>query len=384
MIENRSSKSYKEISQMKRARRERLKRILIPISLLCFFLCCKPKEPLIGVKIYEHEGDLAAMFAEWHSLGINTVFAGVPLASRTYFKELAHGQGISVFLIIPVFYSPEELKKDPSLYAITDKGEKAQEDWVEFVCPTREDFRKCRLQYVSALVRELDPDGISLDFIRYFVFWEMIGPDRTLDSMPDTCFDQSCVDAFEKESGIRIPKEISGLPEKAEWIKKNHRQEWAEWKCRVITSMVKSIADEARSVKPGIVINLHALPWREKDYGGARKIIAGQDLKAIAAHSNFISPMCYWHMLRREPPWVHAVIEEMYSITKSRLIPSIQVNNAYISDELSPGEFRDALEEATKPPSAGVIFWNWEAFEQEPVKKEVLRAFLKSRRPRVP
>jgi hypothetical protein len=62
-----------------------------------------------------------------------------------------------------------------------------------------------------------------------------------------------------------------------------------------------------------------------------------------------ISPMCYWHMLKRKPPWIHEVVEDAFARAKVRIVPSIQVGNAYISDKLPVEEFREALEEALRP-----------------------------------
>ncbi len=333
---------------------------------------------LIGVKIYAHEGALPELFGEWHSLGINAVFVSPALAAQGQFRALARERGISVFLILPIFFNPEELKGDAGLYALTNRGVKAKDDWVEFVCPTRSAYRSRRVEWIKTLVRELNPDGISLDFIRYFVFWEMVYPDRTLNSIADSCFDESCLNLFQKDTGIILPKGLAGLEAKAKWIQAQHRREWTDWKCGVITSMVRSIADEARAIKPKLMINLHSVPWRSGDFGGAIKAIAGQDLGALAALTDMISPMCYWHMLKRKPPWIREVVEDIHSQTKSRVVPSIQVGQAYISETLSTEEFKEALEEALSPPSGGVIFWNWDALAQEPEKKAVVAARLKA------
>jgi uncharacterized lipoprotein YddW (UPF0748 family) len=229
------------------------------------------------------------------------------------------------------------------------------------------------------LIRDLDPDGISLDFIRYFIFWEMVCPERTLDSIADSCFDQSCLDRFQRETGIKLPENLSGVAEKAHWIISEHRREWTDWKCGVISGVVRSIAETAKAVKPEITINIHTVPWRQKDFGGAIRIIAGQDLAALAARTDMISPMCYWHMLKRTPPWIHEVVEDVFSQGGGKVIPSIQVGNAYISEKVSVEEFREALEKALEPPSGGVIFWNWDALDKEPEKKAAVAAFLKSR-----
>jgi uncharacterized lipoprotein YddW (UPF0748 family) len=336
------------------------------------------KDLLIGVKIYEHGGDFGKLFLEWRRLGINTAFVSPALESNREFRELARKNGLATFIIVPIFFNAEELEKRPDLYAFTARGEKASDDWVKFVCPTRQDYRSQRIEYVRNLVRDFNPDGISLDFIRYFVFWEKVYPDRTLESLPQTCFDSSCLDAFQKEARLKIPPELSGIPQKAQWILKNHLQEWTQFKCGVIAGMVKELAAAAKQVKPGVEINVHAVPWRREDFGGAIRIIAGQDLARIAPLVDYLSPMCYHHMVLREPAWVHSVIEDVYAWTKGHVLPSIQVGEAYITAKLSPSEFKDALAEALKPPSKGIVFWNWDALNKSPEKKEIVRAALKS------
>ncbi len=371
-------------------RQRKSKKIISWISLTFLFFilfsCSKErvnnerkKEQIIGVKIYARETSFPGLFKEWRSLGINTAFVSISLGSNKEFMELASRSDISTFIIVPVFYNPEVLQKRPNLFAITNTGEKANEEWVSFVCPSREGYRKQRIAYIKDLVRQLYPDGLSLDFIRYFVFWEKIYPDRTLNSIANSCFDSDCLDKFQKETNIRIPERISSTREKAEWIIGNHMQEWTDWKCKIITSMVKDITAEVRKVKPDIIINVHAVPWRENDFGGAIKIIAGQNFAEIAQYTDFLSPMCYSHMLKRKPSWINSVVRDIYSQTDSKIIPSIQVKEAYLKDKLSTSEFRKSLAEALKAPSKGVVFWSWEALEKDPEKKEVIKDLIKTK-----
>jgi len=332
---------------------------------------------LIGVKIYDYSGDMKALFAEWNRLGINTVFASPVLEAKPEFRSLARKNGIATFIILPIFFNAEELDKRPDLYAVSAQGEKASEEWVKFVCPTRQDFRSRKIEYVENLVRELNPDGISLDFIRFFVYWEKVYPDRTLDSLPQTCFDASCLESFQKTTGLKIPADLSETSQKAQWILANHLQEWTSWKCGVITGMVRELAEAARKVKPTIKVNIHAVPWRRQDFDDAVRVIAGQDLAQIAPLADYISPMCYHHIVKREPAWVHSVVEDVYDWTKSQVLPSIQVKEAYIEAKLDDSEFKDALSEALKPPSRGVVFWNWDTLEKSPEKKEAVRQAVK-------
>ena len=335
---------------------------------------------IVGAKIYEHSGSLPALFAAWREAGINTAFVSPALQSRPEFRALAKANGVATFIIFPVFFDAEELAKWPDLYAVTDRSTRAEESWVKFVCPTRSGYRASKVEALRKLVRETDPDGISLDFIRFFVFWEMVYPDRTLESLPNTCFDASCLEDFRRVTGIAVPGAISGTPEAARWILGNHLREWTEWKCGVIAETVGMLADAARAVKPTVKINLHAVPWRAEDFGGAVRTVAGQDMSRLAPLVDYISPMCYHHMVRQTPAWVHSVVEDMARRANVPLLPSIQVKEAYIPGPETPAEFRAALVEALKPPSRGVVFWNWPALAESPEKLAAVRDVLESGR----
>jgi len=337
-----------------------------------------PNGPMIGVKIYEYAGNFPKLFEEWRSLGVNTAFVGAVLGANPEFKALAKKNGITTFLIFPVFFDAAALEKDPGLYAVKSDGLRAEDDWVKFVCPTREDYRSRKIEEAKRLVREVDPDVLSLDFMRFFVFWEKVYPDRTPESLPNTCFDMSCLEAFQKEMNVLLPADLSGAETaaKAKWVLANHAPEWTEWKCRTIAGMVKLLVAAAREVKPSIKINIHTVPWRKGDFGGGIEAIAGQDIVRLAPLVDYISPMCYQHMVRRPPAWVHAVAQDVYDRTHGRVLPSIQVDKAYIDDPYTLAQFKEAVTEALKSPSLGVVFWSWDALNKAPDRKEAFKAVL--------
>jgi len=362
-------------------------RIILPGILVIFFcLACLSwfttaapapgKAMLIGTKIYEYKDDLSTLFAAWQRLGINTAFVSTDLANNRKFMDLARDRNIAVFIILPVFFNPEALAKDPGLFAVTGHGLPAQDDWVEFVCPRRLEYRRQRLEYIRRLIRDCRPDGLSIDFIRYFAFWEMVYPDARLDPLQNTCFCPDCLKAFQKDCKLQIPARMADTPAKAEWILKNHLSAWAKWKQAAITAMVRDIAAAARQEKPGIKLNLHLVPWRKGDFNGGMGSVVSQDIPALAPLVDYLSPMCYAHMVRQTPDWIRSVVQDVQSQAANPILPSIQVKEDYIKETLTPAQFSAYLKAALAPPSAGVVFWSWETLAADSVKEEIARSLI--------
>ncbi len=357
--------------------------LLLIFSVLSLTSCnYKPENPsvedkMIGVKIYDHNEDFESLIIDWKDMGINTVFTSPQLFSDKKFRTITKENGIKSFIILPIFFNPDALEEKPELYAITTKGEQAKDEWVTFVCPSREEYRKMIIDSVKTIIKELDPDGISLDFIRFFVFWEKIYPNRTFESLPNTCFDSTCLNKFQADTKIDIPDSLKTEDKIYDWIKVNCLNEWGDWKCEQITSLIAETSKEARRIKPGILINVHAVPWRHDDFDGAIKTVAGQDFSEISDYVDYLSPMTYAHMVKREPSWIHSVTNDISNRVNCKVIPSIQVNKAYLDTELGLEEFRESLKEALAPPSGGVVFWSWEQLSIKPAKRRIIKQLLK-------
>ena len=328
----------------------------------------------MGVKIYETDRDYPGLFEEWEELGINTCFVSVDLARDSLFRDLAKENDIKLFVILPVFFNPEALESNPEWYAITDRGIKAKEEWVEFISPSQTEYVKARIVFIRDVVKEVKPDGISLDFIRYFAFWEKIYANRTLETIPNSSFDPESLSDFQDQTGIRIPPEMESVSDKAGWIINHYEPRFTEWKCRRIEQVAREIAMEVKKAIPDLIINIHLVPWRQSDFDGAVRKIVGQDVTFLSPLVDYISPMCYAHMLKREAQWVHDVVQDIYISTDSAdVLPSIQVKEAYLETPLTASEFEANLRAALRHPSKGVVLWSWDHLELDPEKKVVLR-----------
>lgn len=340
-------------------------------------------KPIVGVKIYDLPANLEAMFSEWSALGVDHAFTSEAVASDAAFRERAATAGVAVFVIAPVFQNPDALKRDPELVALTADGKPARADWVEFVCPSRPGYRAQRVREIADVVARLHPQGVSLDFIRHFVFWEKVGISAQHGEIPNACFCRHCVTAFAAKAGLDLPAGLDPADTKAAaaWILRDHEAQWTDWKTGLIESMTREIRDAVRAVDPAVELNLHAVPWRRFDYGGAVLRNAGQDFPALSKLVDYLSPMCYAHILGRPPDWVHSVVHRLGESSSAPILPSIQVGEAYRPDVVfSVAEFEADLREALRPPSRGVVFWSWEAFLKEPEKLAAARRVLAEHR----
>ena len=209
------------------------------------------------------------------------------------------------------------------------------------------------------------------------MFWEKVYPDQKYANIPQTCFDSTCIRKFKREYGIELPDTCQDIKDKADYILANYENEWVEFKCATINGYVEEMVEAIKSINPTTEINFHAVPWRSYDFEGSLRRIAGQDLKLIAPNVDFISPMCYAHMMIQPPEWVHEVVLDFkQQVPGIKILPSIQVSKAYLNTPIDKTEFRNTLAESLKSPSSGVIFWSWEALESSPEKVEVIQDYI--------
>ena len=97
--------------------------VLFSLSWICG--CSTPESGIIGVKCYQLPASEKETIDSWKSLGINTAYVGESIAGNQRFRTLARESGIEVYLIYPVFFNPEALQEDSTLWAITATGTKA-------------------------------------------------------------------------------------------------------------------------------------------------------------------------------------------------------------------------------------------------------------------
>lgn len=298
---------------------------------------------MIGLKIYKSPSDYNEFINRINILKVDSVFVGDSAASDLSFQSFLKMQGKKIYYIFQTFYNPEYLKNHKESYAVTKNGNIAKDEWVEFVCPTDPLYQSELLTRLENIINKYDPDAISLDFIRQFVFWEKVYGEKS-ERLIESCNCKRC--------------------------KSDPRSKY-----KIITDVVKKLSVKSRELKSDIIVDLHAVPWMKDEYNNAGLKIAGQDLKAISEYVDFITPMCYSHMLKKSPTWINEVVKDHNAQSGIDVIPAIQSRECYLSNPIRQDEYKEILLEALKSPSKGLIIWSWETIsdnERFNITKDIL------------
>lgn len=298
---------------------------------------------MFAIKIYEVPSDLESFFNKIRQLKVDSVFLGDSAIKTKDFMQELNKRSIKTYFVFRTFYNPEYLKEHPDSYALVEDGTIAKDEWVEFVCPTNPDYINYLLNRIEQVINEYNPYGISLDFIRQFIFWEKV-LDKNSFRIKKACCCSRCINDS-----------------------RNNEE--------VITDIVKLLSEKARKVNPDIVVDLHAVPWKSDEYRVDGMSLAGQNLRDISKYVNFITPMCYSHMLNKSSSWINNLVRDQYNQAGIPIIPAIQAKECYFKEELTPEKYQSILEAAVKQPSSGVIIWSWDNIssgKKFDITKEVL------------
>jgi uncharacterized lipoprotein YddW (UPF0748 family) len=140
-----------------------------------------------------------------------------------------------------------------------------------WLCPSHPENQQLEIAAMVEVVRNYDVDGVHFDYIRY--------PDS------DHCFCAGCQERFQRASGVTL----TNWPESVR-AEGPHHQQWLEWRRGNITTVVRSVSEQARALKPKI--KLSAAVFR--NWPGDRDSI-GQDWKLWCdkGYLDFVCPMDY-------------------------------------------------------------------------------------------
>lgn len=302
-----------------------------------------------GVKLYDPQYCTGGNLDLMEECGFNTVFLGRGALEREFVNELSR-RGFFWNIVEPVFLLQED---DPFDLATLADGKPAQDSWVRFACPTDPEHIKSVSTRILDDIRTYDPPGISLDFMRFFQFWEMTDPNAPPESLPSSCYCSRCVSQSRlfRSAGI--------------------------WRQSVISSTARSLSSLIREASGAIMIGIHCVPWTQEMFNGAVREIIGQSCDELAEIGDYLTPMIYHHMMRRPPSYIRDLMHDLSDNQRcSHVLPSIQVRQAYREDVMPPEEFEKALGYALETSSEGVVLYKWEDIAEDSIRLDIVRSVL--------
>ncbi|MBN2617853.1 MAG: hypothetical protein JXR64_06010 [Spirochaetales bacterium] len=307
-----------------------------------------------------------------NELDINDVYILYRDAIKKINKEFIHKIQSKAHFVI------QTLLNDNSGFplAILENGEKAvgsdMGKWLEILCINGENSENVniidyRIEQITNIIKEYSPKGISLDFIRNFLFWEEIYENSDFKNFKKSCFCPYCIKKFTTLYGIELPN-FPTFEDTGTYILKNYWDKWKEFTYRKITQSIEKIVSAIKEIDNNIVITIHVVPWFEGEFNFSRKNILGQNIIDFKKLANFISPMCYSPMLRRDNKWILDIVEEFYNLTESNILPAIQISPMYGTEKLSDIQFKIMVESALGGNSDGAVIWPWELLTKQQLK----------------
>lgn len=305
-------------------------------------------ERKIGAKLYDPSLCDDMNLDLMQELGFNTIFLGRDALVPSFTASLTK-RGMFWNIVEPVFLLDED---DPNQLATLEDGRPAEDSWVRFSCPTDKEHLNQVRERIRRDIRDYNPPGLSLDFLRFFQFWEMTDPKATAESLPKSCFCDRCKD------------------------QQKHFNSVEDWRMYVITETARTLCSDIRDAVFGCTIGIHCVPWKQDMFDGAISKVIGQNFKVLSDIGDYLTPMIYHHMMHLQPSYVKEFLDDMYAQGCRHVLPSVQVREAYREEEMPSSEFREALELSLEKPSEGVVLYNWEELVSDRHRRDIVKEVL--------
>jgi hypothetical protein len=299
--------------------------------------------------------------------GINAVFVHSGSITADLIVR-ARAEGASVYAEFATLNGKGYVDQHPEAWPVDERGEKAAAaTWFMGACPTDPGFRAHRLRGLEALLQQFDLDGVWMDYLHWHAQFEDPKP-----VLPETCFSATCVEEFSKRTGIRVPE--GSTAQRAQWILRRHDEEWRDWRCTVLAGWASEIRTVIQKTRPGILLGNFQCPWRDEDFGGARRRILGVDITLLAALVDVMSPMVYHGRMGRPPSWVGesvAWLSGHIGSTQPQIWPIVQARPE--PQHISAEEFGEVMSRARSAGASGLMMFTIESVAADPRKLMVLR-----------
>jgi hypothetical protein len=347
------------------------------LIILPFSVVCQPKKPLAytGKKIeicgiYGNPNSFWNKNIRLDEINVNAIF----LSGKSINEEMmarAGIEGLKIFAEFPVLNGKGYVDKHPEAWAIDQYGKPVEPaSWFMGVCPTEPVFRKYRMAELRELLIKFDLDGIWLDYLHWHAQFEEPEP-----ILPETCFCNNCISAFQAATGIHLPS--LSIPEQAKIILTDHDAVWRKWRCSVIAGWVSDIRMIIKQERPDALLGIYHCPWNDSDFNSARYRILGLDYDLLKDITDVFSPMVYHGRMGREAGWVKENIEwfskrlDIKPGSFPKVWPIVQAyDDPYTISEV---EFEKVMRYGAGAGATGVMMFTGNSVAESAAKTETMK-----------
>ncbi|HET7208479.1 MAG TPA: hypothetical protein VFI95_18025 [Terriglobales bacterium] len=338
-----------------------------------------------GAKVYRAVRDPRDLVRFAKSLGLNTLFVGDQLAASLPFRQECQKAGLQYFLIIRIFNDPEAAADDATMISVDREGRQGRRGDDVMISPAREDFRRIKRERIRAAIERLKPDGVTLDYFRYFIYWEGVDPKTGPLNFPAFSFDRASVEDFVRATGLPLKPDLPPGTQEVpraliDRIWNHHREAWYRWRVERLVEDAQEFTSFIRQQFPELPIVLHAVPWTRDEFGGAREKIVGQDLRRLAPFFDYVSPMEYSALTRRGPGWVERLNRNLVAeVPAAKLLPSVEVGPDGPQFPLMSLEDYESDLIAARKASAGLVLYHLELLLDDPARQDITKRLIGGR-----
>jgi hypothetical protein len=308
--------------------------------------------------------------------GINAVWIG----SGSLTPELAariRDEGCLVFAEFNTLHHAGFLEKDPDAAPRGPDGKVCPPpDGWQGVCPSHPGYRRERMEAFERVLAASGPDGVWLDYHHAHASWEQAQP-----NLPDTCFCPLCLDGFREEAGVDLPRAAAAASAR---LLGPLKEQWTRWRCNLLTGWVREFAAVRDRVRPGALLGTFHCPWTDQERGGALKRKLAIDLAAQAEFVDVFSPMPYHarfghakdpEWISRQTAWLHEYLQRNASGLAREIWPIVQLS--HWGEPVPAEQVETVLDHGSRPPSTGVMAFNWGGLRGLPANIEAMVSFYR-------
>jgi len=239
-------------------------------------------------------------------------------------------------------------------------------------CTSRLSIVFCDLRDLRRLLSSLEPEIVSLDFIRHFVFWEAVDLKGNPDAIEDGCYCEVCLNAFEKFCGEKVERNQPAIR-----IRATMKRAWGDWKCIRIAGTADRLFEEIRAGAKYAQTSIKTVPWRLSDLDGAIRSSAGQDVPRLTRNVDMSAPMAFTQVLGQTPTWKRQLLEHVREISRKPVLSYLQTDKLIRQEEITIAQFEAELKESLGKEWAGTVVFEYGQLIANPVKAGILTKYLR-------